>query len=213
MPTTSGGLLDHLGIEQAVLVGLSMGGRTAVEATLAAPERVLELVLLDALLEGVPWDPESRRGMDALREGLESGGVEAAKAAWFEHGFFAPAKRNADVARRLAEMLDDYSGVNWTSPDPHAPHPDSIELLGTITAPTTVVVAELDVPCFRDMPDVLADRIPGARKVTVPDVGHMVNMEAPEAVNVLLREVASKAGHRPTDRADCDKHRPSGLGG
>ena len=116
-------LLDHLGIEQAALVGMSMGGRTAVEATLAAPGRVLALVLLDALLEGVPWDPESKRGMQAIREPLQAGDLAGAKAAWFDHGFFAPAKRNPDVARRLAEMLDDYSGVNWTSPDPHAPRP------------------------------------------------------------------------------------------
>jgi pimeloyl-ACP methyl ester carboxylesterase len=206
-------LLDHLGIERAVLVGMSMGGRTAVEATLAAPERVLALVLLDALLDGVPWDPASKRGIQAIREPLQAGDLAGAKAAWFDHGFFASAKRDPVLGRRLAQMLDDYSGVNWTSPDPHAPHPDSIELLGSIAAPTTVVVAELDVPCFRDMSDVLADRIPGARKITVPGVGHMVNMEAPGAVNALLREVVSKAGQSPTDRADCDEHRPSGLGG
>jgi pimeloyl-ACP methyl ester carboxylesterase len=98
-----------------------------------------------------------------------------------------------EVASRLAEMVGDYSGVNWTSADSHAPHPNSIELLTTITAPTTVVTAELDVPCFREMSDVLADRIPGARKVTVPGVGHMINMEAPEAVNALLRDVCSTA--------------------
>jgi pimeloyl-ACP methyl ester carboxylesterase len=110
-------------------------------------------------------------------------------------------------------MLDEYPGVNWTSRTTHAPHPDSIELLSTISVPTTVVVAELDVPCFRDMSGVLAERIPGARKVTVPGVGHMVNTEAPEAVNGLLREVVSKAGHSPKVRADCDEHRPSGPGG
>ena len=65
---------------------------------------------------------------------------------------------------------------------------DNFEL-GRPAAPTTVVTAELDVPCFHEMSDVLADRIPGARKVTFPGVGHMINMEAPEAVNALLREV------------------------
>jgi len=182
-------LLDHLRIGQAVLVGMSMGGRTVVEATLAAPDRVLALVLLDALLDGVPWDPESERGLRAIRDPLRAGDLSAAKEAWLDHGFFAPVRRNPELTRRLAEMLDDYSGVNWTSTDPHAAHPDTIELLGTIGAPTTVVVAELDVPCFREMSDVLAARIPGARKITVPGVGHMVNMEAPEAVNEVLREV------------------------
>jgi pimeloyl-ACP methyl ester carboxylesterase len=181
-------LLDHLEIDKAVLVGLSMGGRTVVEATLAAPERVRALVLLDAVLDGVPWDPDSERGIQAIGEGLRAGGLGEAKEAWLRHDFFAPAQRRPDVARRLAEMVGDYSGVNWTSPDPHAPHPNSIELLATIAAPTTVVVAELDVPCFHVMSDVLAARIPGARKVTIPGVGHMLNMEAPEAVNALLRE-------------------------
>ena len=39
------------------------------------------------------------------------------------------------------------------------------------------------------MADAAADAIPGARKVVVPDAGHMVNMEAPAIVNSLLREV------------------------
>ena len=182
-------LLDHLKIEQAVLVGLSMGGRIVVEATLTAPQRVPALVLLDAVLDGVPWDPDSKRGMQAIGEGLRSGGLDAAKAAWLRHDFFVPAHRTPDIAHRLAEMVGEYSGVNWTSADPHTPQPHSIELLATIAAPTTVVIAELDVPCFHEMSDVLADRIPGARKVTVPGVGHLVNMEAPETVNALLREV------------------------
>jgi 3-oxoadipate enol-lactonase len=182
-------LLDHLEIDKAVLVGLSMGGRIVVEATLAAPERVRALVLLDALLDGVPWDPDSERGLQAVGEGLRSGGLDGAKAAWLRHDLFVPAQRLPDVARRLAEMVGEYSGVNWTSADPHTPHPHSIELLATIAAPTTVVIAELDVDCFHEMSAVLADRIPGARKVTVPDVGHMVNMESPETVNALLRDV------------------------
>ena len=197
-------LLDHLEIDKAVLVGLSMGGRIVLEATLAAPERVLALVLLDAVLDGVPWDPDSERGMQAIGEGFRSGGLEEAKAAWLRHDFFVPAKRTPDLARRLAEMVGGYSGVNWTSADPHAPHPHSIELLATIATPTTVVSAELDVPCFHEMSAVLADRIPGARKVTVPGVGHMVNMEAPEVVNALLHDVVLNSSR------DAEPTRPRG---
>jgi 3-oxoadipate enol-lactonase len=186
-------LADHLGIESAVLVGLSMGGRIVTEAALAARERVRALVLVASLLDGVPWDPDSERGMQAIGEGLRAGGLDAAKAAWLAHDFFAPAKRSPDVARRLAEMVAGYSGVNWTSTDPHGPHPQSLGLLSAISAPTTVVAPELDVPCFREMSDLLASRIPGARKVAVPDAGHMVNMEAPEAVNAVLREVVLAA--------------------
>ena len=49
-------LLDELGVQAAVLVGLSMGGGIALKATIDAPSRVLALVLLDAVVDGVPWD-------------------------------------------------------------------------------------------------------------------------------------------------------------
>jgi 3-oxoadipate enol-lactonase len=187
-------LVDHLGLERVILVGLSMGGRIALEATLTAPRRARALVLLDAVLDGVPWDDESRRGMDAIFEALASDGITGAKDAWLQHGFFEPARRRPEVADRLTQMVDGYSGLHWTEPDPHGPHPDCLTLLPTIEAPTTVVVGELDVPCFVEMADVLADAIPGATKVVVRDAGHMVNMEAPSVVNALLRDVIVGVG-------------------
>ena len=189
-------LLDHLAIDAAVLVGLSMGGRIVLEAALTAPLRTSALVLLDAVLDGVRWDPQSDRDMQAISTGLRAGGLAAAKAAWLHHGFFTPARRQPEVASRLEAMVADYSGLHWMGPDPHGPHPDCLSLLPTLEVPTTVAVGELDVPCFRDMADVLAGSIPQARKVVVGDAGHMVNMEAPAEVNALLREVVLSAGSR-----------------
>jgi pimeloyl-ACP methyl ester carboxylesterase len=83
--------------------------------------------------------------------------------------------------------------VHWTDPDPHGPHPDVLAALPTIHVPTTVVVGELDVPCFCEMAEVLAASIPGARRIVIKDAGHMVNMEAPVAVTALLREVVEEA--------------------
>ena len=166
-----------------------MGGRIALEAALSAPGRTPSLALLDAVLDGVEWDAESERGMEKLSEGLRAGGLSDAKAAWLDHGLFVPAQRNPEVTSRLAEMVADYSGLHWTEPDPHGPHPDCLSLLPTLEVPTTVAIGELDVPCFIEMADVLANSIPNARKVVLPHVGHMVNMEAPTAVNQLLREV------------------------
>ncbi|HEY7175661.1 MAG TPA: alpha/beta fold hydrolase [Micromonosporaceae bacterium] len=187
-------LLDHLGVDAAVLGGLSMGGGIALEAAVETPHRVRALVLIDAFLDGVPWDDASSDGMRAIGVGLRAGGVPAAKEAWLRHGFFAPALRRPGVAERVRQMVDDYSGVHWTADDPHGPHPDSRALLGTIAAPTTVLVGALDVPCFHDIADVLAAEIPGARKIVVPDAGHMSNMEAPAVINDALREVVQQVG-------------------
>lgn len=56
-----------------------------------------------------------------------------------------------------------------------------------------MVIGDLDLPCFRVMAEEMARRIPGARLVTVPDAGHMVNLEAPAVVNALLRDAVSAA--------------------
>ena len=55
-------LLDHLSIGQAVLAGLSFGGRVVMQTALSAPARVRGLALLDAVLDGVSWDSGSAGG-------------------------------------------------------------------------------------------------------------------------------------------------------
>ena len=108
-------LLDHLAIGSAVLVGLSMGGRTVLEAALSTPERVTALVLLDAVVDGVPWDPESDRGMEAISAELRSAGLDAAKMAWLKHGFFSEAPRSPMSPSDCEQMVANYSGCTGQS--------------------------------------------------------------------------------------------------
>jgi pimeloyl-ACP methyl ester carboxylesterase len=190
-------LLDGIDVGKAVLVGHSMGGRTVLEAALTAPERTLALGVLAPVLDGVRWDDKSWAGMQAVDAGLRERGLDGAKEAWLAHEFFQPAGRSPELARRLAEMVSAYSGVHWTSPDPHGPHPDCLHLLPMITCRTAVLIGGLDVPGFRVMSETIADGVPDARLHVVPDAGHMVNMEAPAAVNaVLLDMIRFARGHR-----------------
>src|SRR5437764_4943102 len=78
-------LLDHLDIGRAVLAGLSFGGRVALQAAPADPGRVCGLALLDAVLDGVPWDPESARALDEVARRVQAGGVRAGREAWLAH--------------------------------------------------------------------------------------------------------------------------------
>src|SRR5262249_14759554 len=83
-------LLDHLGIGEAVLAGLSFGGRVALQAALAAPDRVRGLALLDAVLDGVPWDPESARALDEVTRRVQASGGGAGRGAPAGHPRVAP---------------------------------------------------------------------------------------------------------------------------
>lgn len=180
-------LLDHLGIERAVLAGLSSGGRVVLQASLAAPERVAGLALLDAVVDGVPWDQESSAGLDETARQAREHGLLAGRAAWLAHPLFAAARRRPELAAALAEMVAGYPGQHWTGRDPHEQtEPPLLDALDRLAMPVLVVVGEQDVPGFREMSAVLARRIPSAGYHVVPGAGHMVNMERPAAVNELL---------------------------
>jgi pimeloyl-ACP methyl ester carboxylesterase len=180
-------LLDHLAISDAVLVGLSFGGRVALQTALAAPARVRGLVLLGAVLDGVPWDAGSADALDEVARQVQVGGVLAGRAAWLAHPLFAAARERPDLASRLAAMVAGYPGQHWLGQDPHRQaRPQPIDVLEDLVTPVLVAVGEHDVACFREMSAVLARRIPGAEYRAVADAGHMINMEQPAAVSELL---------------------------
>ena len=186
-------LLDHLDIGQAVLAGLSFGGRVALQAALAAPDRVRGLALLDAVLDGVPWDPESARALDEVARRVQAGGVLAGREAWLAHPLFAAARERPDLAAALAAMVAGYPGQHWLGQDPHLPTRRPLDLLEAVTGPTLVAVGERDVPGFREMSAVLARRLPGAAYHVIAGAGHMVNMEQPATVSDLLTSFVGEA--------------------
>jgi len=180
-------LLDHLAIGQAALAGLSFGGRVVMQAALAEPARVRGLALLDAVLDGVPWDPESATAMDETVRRAQAHGMLAGRAAWLAHPLFAAARQRPAVASSLSAMVAGYPGQHWSGHDPHQPiQPRPIDVLEKLAMPVLVAVGERDVRGFREMSAVLARRIPGARHHQIAGAGHMINMEQPAVVNELL---------------------------
>ena len=186
-------LLDHLDIGDAMLVGLSFGGRVALQTALADPARVCGLALLDAVLDGVPWDPESARALDEVARRVQAGGVLAGREAWLAHPLFATARERPDLAGPLAAMVAGYPGQHWLGQDPHRQTRPPIDVLEGVAGPVLVAVGEREVPGFREMSAVLARRIPGATQHIVADAGHMINMEQPAPVNELLIRLAMDA--------------------
>jgi 3-oxoadipate enol-lactonase len=186
-------LLDHLDIGRAVLAGLSFGGRVALQTALAAPDRVCGLALLDAVLDGVPWDPESAQALDEVTRRVLAAGVRAGREAWLAHPLFAAARERPDLAAALAAMMAGYPGQQWLGQDPHRETRRPLDVLEGIAGPALVAVGERDVPGFREMSAVLARRIPGAAFHVVAGAGHMVNMEQPAAINDLLISLTLEA--------------------
>lgn len=179
-------LLDRLGVERADVVGLSMGGRIAVEFALLYPAMTDRLVLLDASLDGFAFGDAWNASFDAIAATGRSDGPAAANEQWLAHDLFAPARASA-CRERLEKIARDSPGWIWAHSSPLIPFaPPAIERLGEIRSPTLVIVGEHDLPDFHRVADALAAGIPAARKVVVPGAGHMSNMERPAEVNAEL---------------------------
>lgn len=90
-------LMDGVGLDKAALVGVSVGGSTALDFTLAFPDRVPALVLVGSSINGRPWSEEMRQRFKELDTRYEGGGIEALVEAELELWLYGRGRTAADV--------------------------------------------------------------------------------------------------------------------
>lgn len=180
-------LLTALGIEKAVLCGLSMGGYIAFEMLRIAPHRVRGLILMDTRADADT--PEGRKGRDAAAHQAREGGATAIAAAMLSKMLArTPAPAPPELTERVRRMMaaTPVSGILGAL-GALKERPDSQPLLPTLDrVPTLVVVGEDDqitpVPGARAM----AAAVPGGRLVVVAGAGHLTPLEQPEATTQAI---------------------------
>ncbi len=178
-------LLDHLGIAHACVLGHSMGGWIATYFAQTYPEAPDALILADGGPPVVQLSQESAEFFRLVYDTAKESGIEAAKEIWHNGRVSEPAREKPEVARRLAEMLSDYSGWHWLNIDGSAsdPDPSEVQQLGQIRAPTLIIIGERALEWQHARAETLERLIPNARKVVFPGIGHYVMMEDPDRFN------------------------------
>jgi pimeloyl-ACP methyl ester carboxylesterase len=178
-------LLDFLAIERAHVCGLSMGGGVGFDFAFEHPERVLSVIGIGSALGGtsVDYGPMAA-AMIAMQTAASEGDLREAKRIWIESPLFVPANRNPSVAKRLRAMVEDWSGWQMTNQPNHVdPDPAPARRLDQLAVPALVMNGELDNDGVKGVALEIEANAPRARRVLVPDAGHVANMEAPDAVN------------------------------
>jgi pimeloyl-ACP methyl ester carboxylesterase len=179
-------LLDHLKVERVIFVGLSMGGYVEFAFWARHKDRVRALVLSST--RATADTEEGKAGRYKLADEAESVGSTAPFAKAMLPHFFAPGtaendsvyvKMQAVISSNKAETAADAArGI--------AVRPDSRELARTIDVPTLILVGEHDaitpVASAREMSEHIAD----SALMVIPHIGHIANIEAPDAFNQAL---------------------------
>lgn len=181
-------LLDHLHIERAALVGLSLGGGIALQAAITYPARVSALALVDSTLDGYAYSPAHRRMLHMLRAAVLAGGAQnAMRTAWLDGPMFAGMRRFPERFAAILTMTAAYAGADYVEQNrPHLAGPRQIERLSEISAPAIVVVGERDTVDFQGTSEALQRGIRGAALVRIEDAQHIPNMEQPQTFNRVL---------------------------
>ncbi|MFF7990297.1 alpha/beta fold hydrolase [Kitasatospora xanthocidica] len=177
-------VLDHFGLASAALVGLSMGGETALDFALAHPGRVTALALVGASVSGHDWpqDPESTAYAEARRRG------DAAALAGLELSVWAAMGRTAPGGELIAAMVEENAARRIVS-EQHltgAPGQPAEPRLGEVAVPTLIVHGDRDHPEIAAIARRLAADIPGARGHLVPAADHYLPLRTPERLTELL---------------------------
>ena len=188
------GLLDHLEIAQAHVLGISMGGKVALDFTLAHPDRVTSLIRVSADLPETPVSDVLKRAWDDMKAAEENNGlsdvIELEINLWVDGPNRKPGTVNQRVRDRVREMNTALFAriVEHDAATENRITPPTIERLQEIQVPTLNIVGEEDVPDVHTAAQLLKEGIRTAKMVNVPGAAHMVSMEKPEEFNDIVLE-------------------------
>jgi pimeloyl-ACP methyl ester carboxylesterase len=179
-------VLDALAVEKAIVGGCSMGGYAALAFARRHPRRLTALVLQDTRAGADSEETRTYRATLAARV-LAEGATAAVQA-------FLPKLLGATSHRERAQLVSQVEQRILAAPREAiaaalhglAARQDSRPMLGAIRLPTLVLVGEEDVLTPLSEAELLAAAIPNARLETIPQAGHLANLENPQAVNAAL---------------------------
>ena len=198
-------VLDHLKIEQAHIVGLSMGGYTALQVALNHPKRVRSMTLAGtgSGSERAYTEPFHKNSRELALVFERQGSAEVART--YGNGpsrvqFLLKDPRGfAEFAKRLAEH--DAQGSAHMSRGFQGARPSLYDFEDTIrklTTPALIVVGDEDERCIE--PSLfLKSTIAASGLVVFPKTGHLVNLEEPDLFNQVVGDFLTRvdAGRWP----------------
>jgi pimeloyl-ACP methyl ester carboxylesterase len=183
-------LLDHLGVTGVHVVGLSLGGMIAQELALSRPAAVKSLVLASTLGRSDDWFRGTLNAFGLIRRQVADTAsfFDAILPWWVSYRFFEEPERVAWLrwllhqnphSQRLDGFLRQLGAIGEF---------DALDRLPAVRCPVLLLAGEDDHVAPPRYTRQLLQRLPHARLVTLPGVGHAPPIEDPARFNSLLAE-------------------------
>jgi pimeloyl-ACP methyl ester carboxylesterase len=192
-------LLTSLKVEKTYLVGVSNGGRIAIDFTINHQSIVGALILVGSGVSGYETsEPEEDKAWAEFDKQIDEPQQLAAKqgriieAVMMDVEAWASAQSPSN-RQRILEIATDNSHIHTDPPGRLQvnPNPPGFKRLAEIRIPTLVMIGDRDVRGMRFIAQQLHARIPGSSIVEVPGADHIVNMSQTRAFNRIVLDFLS----------------------
>ncbi len=186
-------LLDYLKIDRPVIImGCSMGGGVAMNLALSRPSMVKALIMVGSGPPGLELDVPTPEKFREAEKAFEAGDLdltaEIETQIWFDGIGRSPTQVNR-VMRELAFEMDrtalahEVKGLGKRLPDTQDKAADR---LNELKIPVLVIVGAHDTPYMLAAADIMAEKIPSARKAVIRDAAHLPNLDHPEEFRLII---------------------------
>ena len=181
-------LLDHFGVAWAHLVGLSMGGRIALDFYERHPDRVASLVLCDTFpgFDGESFPrAEREKFVRSRRDPLLAGRTPREMAPPVAKSLVSRSA-GPEVVARLVESMAALHTDSYIKAIEATTHYEQVADLAQIAVPVQLIVGQDDTLTPPSLSESMAAALPDARLEILEKAGHLTNLEQPEAFNDVL---------------------------
>ena len=188
-------VLDGADLERATVIGFSFGGGVALELAETRPDRVASLGLVATVMPDRPFEPEFMDNLRQVAGVIRSEGIAAAMAGpWASSPLFRHSFSKPGIRETVAAIVGSFPGAEFLATERDRVERDWTvpEKLAGITAATRVMVGEYEMPGFRAFSEEAAKQIRNATLEVVPDCGHLLPLEAPDAVARMIIELLKR---------------------
>lgn len=166
------------------------------------PEKVASLTLVSPAVSGYPYEGPPPQPVLDLIAARQSGDLERAAEIqaqlWADGLKRKPGQADAQVHELVREMSLDALNLQaniireTTFLIEEPLQPPAMQRLEQVTAPTLAIAGDLDDGTVLEAADLLARRVPGAKKAIIPEAAHLPSMEKPAEFNQIVLEFLKK---------------------
>ena len=182
-------ILRYLGCQTAHLIGSSQGGRIAIDYALAFPGNVQSLILVAPALTGAPPPPEFPADIAKLMADLDDAEaaadfdrMNAIEAQLWLDGPLSPAGRVGTTIRSLFLEMNSIA-LRHKALTKELPCASALGNLQRISVPTLVMWGTADFPHVQQRAQLISESIPGAERLVMPGLAHLLDLEEPARFN------------------------------